>query len=152
MNHSVRSLLWLALIAGLMFFASPKAHGQCSCEPEATVDNHFRRSEHAFVGKVISTQFLTNTEDSKADLVIQFEVKIAWKQNLTKVIDVIEFEGSIEGFAPNSEWLVYAARGRDSKLHLFRGCCSRTKSLKVAKKQGDFRAFAQMGERAKRIL
>jgi hypothetical protein len=142
----------LTIIFVVVIVSCIHAFSQCACEPEPTVENHFRRSEHVFVGEVVSVSAAKNNNNAESKLIIQFEVIETWKNDLTRSVSIVEIGGTSEGLEVGARWLVYAVRGPDSKLYLNRDCCSRTKPWKVAKKRGDLRLLRKLGERPKRIL
>ena len=129
-----------------------KTLAQCSCEPNLTLQEHFQRSDAVFVGKLIEATKIRQETANGYDVVIKFEVKRAWKRDLERFVTVIEHNGSTEGFAKGAEWLLYAFEDKTGTLQISRGCCSRTKPLPVAGRQGDLKGFEKIGARPKAIL
>ena len=149
----MRKIIFSVLLISTLCFGAYKTFAQCSCVPKLTLQEHFQNSDAVFVGKVIEAKKIDrkNTDDYDV-VVIKFEVKQTWKQDLEKFVIVKEPYGSIEGFEPNAEWLLYARKDNDGNLQIFRGCCLRTKLLSVAEKQGDLKAFKQMGVKPKKVI
>ncbi len=148
----MKIIIFSILIIGVFCFGTDEIFAQCTCEPELTVQEHFQRSDAVFVGKVIEAKEIRQENTDSYDVVIKFEVKQTWKEDLEKFVIVKELSGSTDGFEPNAEWLLYAFKGNDGTLQIARICCSRTKLLSVATKQGDFKAFKNMGEKPKKII
>ncbi|HEV8593635.1 MAG TPA: hypothetical protein VGQ55_16130 [Pyrinomonadaceae bacterium] len=145
-----RIILGIFLACGFCFGAD-QIVGQCSCIPKLTLQEHFQRSDVVFVGKVIEAKKSSQGNTDGQYVAVKFEVKEVWKKDSEKFVTVKELWGSADGFEQNAEWLLYAFKAKDGTLQIVRGCCSRTKLLSVAIKQGDLRGFKKMGERPKRI-
>ena len=125
---------------------------QCSCEPQLTLKEHFQRADAVFVGRVIEAKKTQQDEAGNFEIIVKFEVTQTWKQALSNFVVVKEINGSLDGFELNKEWLLYATKENDGTYRIFRGCCSRTKYLSVAKKQADLKAFKTLGEKPKKII
>lgn len=143
---------FILLIAIGTLGLSLDAMSQCSCEPRLSIEDHFKKADIVFAGKVVSTKLLENDGLPGPVLIVEFEVMNVWKVQTRKRITVQELRGSLEGFEQDSKWLVYASKTPDERLQLFRGCCSRTKPLSVAKAQGDIKAFGRMGAKEMKII
>src|SRR5215207_9421292 len=133
----MRKIILTTLIAATFCFGAYDTFAQCACSPSNTTQSALQRADAVFVGKVIeSKKFLR--EDAKGyDLVIKFEVKQAWKQNLKRFIFVKESYGTVSGFEQNAEWLLYAYADSNGTFKIFRGCCSRTKPLSMVENSGN---------------
>lgn len=136
----------------ICFYSAVKTSAQCTCSPNLTLKEHFERSDVVFIGKVVETKKIRQHNNENYDVVIKFEVQKVWKKDLEKLVLVKENFGDISGFEPNTEWLLYVFKGTDGTLQIVRNCCSRTKLLSVATKQGDLKAFKKIGEKLKKIL
>jgi len=149
----MRKIIFSVLLISTLCFGAYKTFAQCSCVPKLTLQEHFQNSDVVFIGKVVEAKKIDRKDTENYDtIVVKFEVKQTWKQDLEKFVVVEESYGSVEGFEPNAEWLIYARKDNDGRLQIHRGCCSRTKSLSTAKKQGDLKAFKQMGEKPKKVI
>lgn len=147
----MRNLLICILTLVTLDLATSAIFAQCSCEPELSLKEYFARSEAVMIGKVVEANKFYNDKTQNMDIVIKFEVKTAWKRDMERFLVVKELYGSLEGFEQNSEWLLYVLKDKNGDLLIERGCCSRTKRLSVALKQGDLKAFKKMAEKPKRI-
>jgi hypothetical protein len=150
----MKRIIFSVLIISVFYFGTDKNFAQCRCEPKKTnIQEYFQRSAAVFVGKVVEAKKIRRENADGYDVIIKFEVTQTWKQDLEKFVIVKEVSGSTDGFEPNAEWLLYAfSRSNDGTLLITRDCCSRTKPLSVATKQGDLKAFKKMGEKPKKIL
>jgi hypothetical protein len=148
----MKRIIYIVLIIGMFYFGADRTFAQCDCEPKLTVQEHFQRSDAVFVGKVVEAKKIRRENTDSYDVVIKFEVMQSWKQDLERFVIVKELYGSTNGFEPNAEWLLYAFKGNDGTLQITRNCCSRTKFLSVANKQGDLKVFKKMGEKPKKII
>lgn len=148
----MKRIIFTILTIAIFCFAAVKTFAQCSCVPKLTLQEHFQRSEVVFIGKVVEAKKVHQENADRYDIIIKFEVKQSWKRDLERVVVVIEPNGSTDGFEPNTEWLLYALKSDDGMLQIVRGCCSRTKPLPVATKQGDLKGFKKMGEKPKKII
>ena len=146
-------IIILSSLVGILFcFSTYKIAAQCSCEPDLSLKEHFKRSDAVFVAKVVEVQKVRRENSDKSDVFVKFEVTQSWKQDLKRFVTVKEINGSIEGFESNKEWLLYAFKDKDGTFAITRHCCSRTKLLSTANKQGDVKAFKKMGEKPKNII
>jgi hypothetical protein len=148
----MRKIILSILIVSTFCFSTYKTFAQCSCIPKLTLKEHFQPSDAVFVGKVIEAKKILQENINDYDIVIKFEVKQTWKQDLERFVTVKELSSSTGGFEPNTEWLLYAFKEKDGTFRIIRSCCSRTKLLSVANKQGDLRAFKKMGMKSKKII
>jgi hypothetical protein len=149
----MRKIIFSILLVSAFCFGTYKTFAQCSCVPKLTLQEHFQNSDVVFIGKVVEAKKIDRKDTENYDtIVVKFEVKQTWKQDLEKFVVVKERYGSKEGFEPNSEWLLYARKDEDGILQIFRSCCSRTEPLSVAEKQGDLKAFKQMCEKPKKVV
>jgi len=148
----MRRIIFSILIIGVFYLGADKTFAQCSCVPKLTLQEHFQRSDAVFVGKVVEAKKIRQENTDSYDAIIKFEVKQVWKQDLDRFVIVKELYGSTDGFEPNAEWLLYAFKAKDGTLQIVRSCCSRTKLLSVATKQGDLKGFKKMGEKPKKII
>jgi hypothetical protein len=148
----MKRIIFSVLIISVFYFGAIKIFAQCNCEPKLTVQEHFQRSDAVFVGKVIEAKKIRRENTDNYDIIIKFEVTQTWKQDLEKFVIIKEFSGSTDGFEAGVEWLLYAFSSNDGTLQITRNCCSRTKRLSVANKQGDLKVFKKMGEKPKKII
>ncbi len=148
----MKSIIFSILIIAVLCFGTTEIFAQCSCEPNLTVQEQFQRSDAVFVGKVVEAKKIYQENTDSYEVLIKFEVTQTWKNDLEKFVTVRELSGGTNGFQPNAEWLLYAFKVNDGTLQIFRNCCSRTKPLSVATKQGDLKAFKKMGEKPKKII
>lgn len=142
-------IIFIAIVFSL---CTSEIYAQCSCEPKLTLKEHFQRADAVFVGRVIEAKKTQQDEAGNFEIIVKFEVTQTWKQDLNNFVIVKEINGSLNGFESNREWLLYASKDNDGTYLIFRGCCSRTKYLSVASKQGDLKAFKIMGEKPKKII
>lgn len=140
----------LALL--LLGFCSIAASAQCNCEPDLSLQEHFKRSDAVFVGEIISAIEVGTSSHAEVAIELTVEVETTWKRDLSQHIVVIEPSGSLDGFDIGSKWLFYARDNEAGGYTIFRGCCSRTKPFDVAAKQGDLKALKSMRQKKKRIL
>lgn len=92
------------LIIGVFCFNADKIFAQCSCVPESTLKESFQRSYVVFVGKVIEAKKTRLKKTDNYDVVVKFEVKQVWKQDLERFVIVKDLNGSTNGFDQNAEW------------------------------------------------
>lgn len=148
----MKRIIFSILIVGVLYCGADKTFAQCDCKPKLTIQEHFQRSDAVLVGKVVEAKKIRRENTGSYDVVVKFEITQTWKQDSERFVTIEESSGSTDGFESGAEWLLYAFRNNDGKLQIARNCCSRTKPLSVANKQGDLKAFRKMGERPKGIV
>lgn len=141
----------LVLIA-FICFVNVELSAQCKCAPTSTLASNFQRADVIFVGKVIEARKVSRKEKGKHDVFVKFEVTQTWKQDSERFVTAQEPLGSLDGFEPGAEWLLYASIDEKGTLQISRGCCRRTARLATAIKQGDLTTFEEMGEKPKKII
>lgn len=143
MKKTVPSILTI----GMFIFGAYKVVAQCTCAP---VSVQFRFIDAVFAGKVIEVKKVNHTNTDSDDIVIKFEVKQTWKQNLERFVIVRKVSQGPDEFEPNSEWLVYAYKNKDGTFSLNSSCCSLTRRLSESAE--DVKIFRKMGKKPKKII
>ena len=151
----LRFLLPGVLVLVLLTFGTPsEVSAQCSCLiPMEQLEAHFKYAAEVFVGKVVASP-----EKAKSDIklrdgerLIKVEVTETWKNDLTKHVLVV-VDAKSELAENGTEWLIYADRDKEGRLNAAVQCCSRTKRLKKAVREGEFEAFTTLTIKRKKIV
>lgn len=155
----MRTIILGIMITVASLCGADESYAQCDClHYYKTAYDEFKVSTAVFEGKVVEIKKIEGSKVTSAttstdyyDFEVKFEIEKPWKNDLPKIIIIINTGSDSADFKLEESYLVFAhARHYDpTRLRAHIGCCSRTTELSTAARY--LEEFKNEGEKPTRI-